>query len=132
MLVSIDIGSFEDALNAYERIVEIREKEKYFDEEILTIIVKAVEGNIPDVNGVPAGRLKKKTIDLLARLTVQNPSQGITSELSVKLTDSPLLKAQKLQNAYRGYVSVSGPKFNYIFDSNSKISILEKFELGQR
>lgn len=110
MLVSIDIGSFEDALNAYERIVEIREKEKYFDEEILTIIVKAVEGNIPDVNGVPAGRLKKKAIDLLARLTVQNPSQGITSELSVKLTDSPLLKAQKLQNAYRGYVSVSGPK----------------------
>lgn len=87
--------------------MELKEKEKYFDEEILRIIVRAVEQNVLDVNGNLTGRLKKKTIDLLARLTSQNPSQGLTSELSAKITDSSLLKAQKLQNAYRGYVSVS-------------------------
>ncbi len=111
LLVSIDIGSFEDAINAYNQIIELREKEKYFDEEILGILVNAVAGNVIDVNGNSSGRLKKKLIELLAQLSVKIPSQGITWELSVKLTDQPLLKAQKLQNAYRGYLSVSDIQF---------------------
>lgn len=106
LLVSIDIGSFEDGINAYNQIIALRENEKYFDEEILGILVNAVSGNLTDVNGNSTGRLKKKMIELLAQLSVTIPTQGVTWELSAKLTDQPLLRAQKLQSSYRGYLSV--------------------------
>lgn len=104
LFVSIDIGSFEDAINAYNRLIEI--KEKYFDEEVLKILIKAIADNITDFEGKASSRLKKKALEMLAHIGAMHMSEGIVWELSSLLTDESLKKAEKLQKAYKGYVSV--------------------------
>uniref|UniRef100_A0A336LPI7 CSON009959 protein n=1 Tax=Culicoides sonorensis TaxID=179676 RepID=A0A336LPI7_CULSO len=101
LLVSVDVGSFEDAINAYNRLVEL--KEKYHDKQILEIIVGAISKDIPDATGNSSGRLKKKCLQLLGQQSAQNPTLGIVWELSAQLTDEPLQKAEKLQKAHRSY-----------------------------
>lgn len=106
LLVSIDVGSFEDAINAYTRLVEFKE-DKYHDSEILRIITGAVATNAIDCYGHGAGRLKKKCLQLLAQQSAQNPTNGLVWQLSAKLTDDPLLRAQKLQKAHRGFTQTA-------------------------
>lgn len=101
LLVSVDIGSFEDAINAYNRLIEL--KEKYYDEEILRILVGAISKDIPDINGIGSKRLTKKCLALLGQQSSQNPINGVLWELSAMITDDVLQKAQKLQKAHRGY-----------------------------
>lgn len=105
LLVSVDIGSFEDALNAYNHLIEL--KEKYFDEEILKIIMKAIASDLVDSEGYTANRLKKKALEMLAHLGSIHTNEGVVWELSAMLTSEPLKKAEKLQKAYKGFVSVS-------------------------
>lgn len=105
LLVSIDIGSFEDALNAYNRLIEL--KEKYFDEEVLQILINAISNDIVDSEGNKSKRLRKKALEMLAHIGSINISEGSVWELSALLTEEPLKKAEKLQKAYKGYVSVS-------------------------
>lgn len=104
LLVSIDIGSFEDALNAYNRLIEL--KEKYFDEEVLQILINAISNDVVDSEGNKSKRLKKKALEMLAHIGSINMSEGSVWELSALLTDESLKKAEKLQKAYKGYVSV--------------------------
>lgn len=104
LLVSVDIGSFEDGLNAYIRLIEL--KEKYFDEEVLKIIITSIANNLVDAEGLAASRLKKKALEMLAHLGSIHSNEGIVWELSAKLTSEPLKKAEKLQKAHKGYVSV--------------------------
>lgn len=104
LLVSIDIGSFEDALNAYNRLIEL--KEKYFDEEVLQILINAISNDVVDSEGNKSKRLKKKAFEMLAHIGSINMSEGSVWELSALLTDESLKKAEKLQKAYKGYVSV--------------------------
>ncbi|KAG5671578.1 hypothetical protein PVAND_001771 [Polypedilum vanderplanki] len=105
LLVSIDIGAFEDAINAYTRLIEL--KEKYFDEEVLKILIKAISENILDHQGSSANRLRKKALELLAHLGSIHATEGIIWELSANLTEESLKKAEKLQKAYKGYTSKS-------------------------
>jgi tetratricopeptide (TPR) repeat protein len=111
LLVSVDVGSFEDALNAYNRLIEL--KGKYFDEEVLKIVITAIAENLTDVQGLAASRLKKKALEMLAHLGSIHTNEGIVWELSAKLTNEPLKKAEKLQKAHKGYVSVR-KKFYFI------------------
>lgn len=104
LLVSVDIGSFDDALNSYNRLIEL--KEKYFDEEVLKILISAISDNLTDVEGLAASRLRKKALELLAHLGSLYINEGIVWELSALLTSEPLKKAEKLQKAHKGYVSV--------------------------
>lgn len=104
LLVSVDIGSFDDALNAYNRLIEL--KEKYFDEEILKIVMTAIAGNLVDAEGLVASRLKKKALEMLAHLGSIHTNEGVVWELSAMLTSGPLKKAEKLQKAHKGFVSV--------------------------
>lgn len=104
LLVSVDIGSFDDALNSYNRLIEL--KEKYFDEEVLKILITAISENLTDVEGLAASRLRKKALELLAHLGSLYINEGIVWELSALLTSEPLKKAEKLQKAHKGYVSV--------------------------
>lgn len=94
LLVSVDIGSFEDALNAYNRLIEL--KEKYYDEEVLQIIMKAIAENLFDVEGHAASRLRKKALEMLAHLGSIHTNEGVIWELSAMLTTEPLKKAEKL------------------------------------
>lgn len=107
LLVSMDTGHFEDALNAYDRLVEI--KGKYFDSEILKILVNSIASNTPDADGVPSGRLNKKATKLIGHICVQLPSEGILWEYAATLCSEPLNRAQKLQKAYRGYTQTQSP-----------------------
>ncbi|XP_063696340.1 tetratricopeptide repeat protein 27 [Culicoides brevitarsis] len=120
LLVSVDVGSFEDAINAYNRLVEL--KEKYHDKEILEIIVGAIEQDIPDATGSTAGRLKKKCLTLLGQQSAQNPTLGIVHELSSRITDDALQKAEKLQKAHRSYTQTST---NWVKDEKSCEKILD-------
>lgn len=104
LLVSVDIGSFDDALNAYNRLIEL--KEKYFDEEILQIIMKAIATDLVDAQGHAASRFRKKALEMLAHLGSIHTNEGIIWELSAMLTVEPLKKAEKLQKAHKGFVSV--------------------------
>ncbi|CAG9807757.1 unnamed protein product [Chironomus riparius] len=105
LFVSIDIGSFEDGLNAYNRLIEL--KEKYFDEEVLKILITAISNDLVDIEGNKSIRLRKKALEMLAHIGSIKMSEGIVWELSALLTDEQLKKAEKLQKAYKGYVSKS-------------------------
>lgn len=105
LLVSVDVGCFEDAINAYNRLIEL--KEKYFDEEVLKIIITSIADNLVDAQGYAASRLRKKAMEMLAHLGSIHSNEGIVWELSAMLTSEPLKKAEKLQKAHKGYVSVS-------------------------
>lgn len=104
LLVCVDVGSFEDSLHAYNRLIEL--KEKYFDEEILKIIMKSIANDLIDSEGASASRLKKKALEMLAHLGSIHTNEGIVWELSAMLTSDPLKKAEKLQKAHKGFVSV--------------------------
>lgn len=105
LLVSVDVGSFDDALNAYNRLIEL--KEKYFDEEVLAILIKAIANNLTDVEGNSSKRLRKKAIEMLAHLGSIHTNEGVIWELSALLTTEPLKRAEKLIRAYKGFVSKS-------------------------
>lgn len=109
LLVSIDTGSFDDALNAYNRLMEL--KEKFLDTEVLQILINAIVENLIDSEGKSASRLRKKALEMLAHLGSTHSTEGIIWELSTLLTVEPLKKAEKLQKAYRGYTSV---RHNYL------------------
>lgn len=112
LLVSVDVGSFDDALNAYNRLIEL--KERYFDEEVLKILITAIESNRIDNEGLAACRLQKKALELLAHLGVLHIGEGIVWELSARLTSEPLKKAEKLQKAHKGYVSVRSEEILFV------------------
>lgn len=106
LYVSIDTGHFEDVLNAYNQLIEL--KGKYYDKDVLEIVVRSIADNVPDADGQPTQRLKKKAQTLLGHLCVQLPSEGVLWEHSAKLCAAePLARAQKLQKAFRCYTQVS-------------------------
>lgn len=107
LLVSVDVGSFDDAINAYNRLIELKEKEKYFDVEVLTILIRAIAKNVVDIEGNQSIRLKKKALELLAHLGSIHINEGIIFELSSLLVEEPLKKAEKLLKAYKGYAMKS-------------------------
>lgn len=49
LLVSVDTGNFEDAINAYRQLIEIRGK--HWDAQVLQILVRAIAANAPDAAG---------------------------------------------------------------------------------
>lgn len=67
LLVSTDVGAFEDALRAWHRLLDI--KGKHHDSLLLDILVNAIVKDLPDIYGSPSSRLKKRTLELLGRIT---------------------------------------------------------------
>ena len=49
--MGVDIGEFKESMRAFHRLLEI--KEKYVDEEVLAIMVRAVTQDLPDADGNP-------------------------------------------------------------------------------
>jgi tetratricopeptide (TPR) repeat protein len=103
LIVSLDTGNFEDTLNAYSRLMEL--KGKYLDKEVLQILMPAIAADVPDAAGVGSARLKKKALTLLAQLGCQFLGEGVISELAAKLhgEQEQLPRALKLQQAYKVY-----------------------------
>lgn len=121
LLVSIDVGSFEDAINAYNRLFELKDN-KYYDKEVLEIVYRAVKEDKPDCNGVGAGRLKNKFVTLLGRQLAQNPTLALVWELSANLTDEPLSRGQKFLKANRAY---TGSRNDWGYDNELCAKIVQ-------
>lgn len=101
MLVSVDTGNFEDAINAYNRLSEL--KDRFIDLEVLSIVIRAIAADTPDAQGRSTQRLVKKASTLLGHQCVKHGAESQLWELSALLAATPLNKAQKLQRAYRAY-----------------------------
>ncbi|KAL9953055.1 hypothetical protein ACROYT_G040407 [Oculina patagonica] len=69
LVVSADVGAISDAISAYHRLMDLREK--YCDTEILGILVKAVNQGILDYQEQPASVFRPKMLKLMGRLTSQ-------------------------------------------------------------
>ncbi|XP_055856573.1 tetratricopeptide repeat protein 27 [Episyrphus balteatus] len=101
MLVSVDTGNFEDAINSYNRLSEL--KDRFLDLEVLSIVITAISKDTPDAQGRSTQRLVKKANTLLGHQCVKHGAEARLWELSALLAATPLNKAQKLQRAYRAY-----------------------------
>lgn len=100
LLVSVDTGHFDDALNAYNQLIELRGK--YFDAQVLGIVCRAVAADVPDADGRPGGRLLRKAQKLIGHMGVQQPGEPLVWELAALLHEGePLVQAQSWQKAFR-------------------------------
>ncbi|XP_044269252.1 tetratricopeptide repeat protein 27 [Tribolium madens] len=108
LLVSCDISNYSDIIRAYHRIIDL--KEKYLNVEALNILVYSVCNDATDCEGNSARKLLQKIRELLGRVAGLYPNSGPVWELYASLAPVLLLRAQRLQRAYRGYTQGSWDK----------------------
>lgn len=101
LVVSCDIANFSDVIRAYHNLLDL--KDKYLNMDVLNILVYNVCNDMNDCEGLPSKRFLQKTRELVGRVTAIYPGEGFVWELYANLTSTLLLRAQRLQRAYRGY-----------------------------
>ncbi|PIK37252.1 putative tetratricopeptide repeat protein 27 [Apostichopus japonicus] len=69
LVVSVDVGQFSEAIRAYQRLLEL--KEKFVDEEVLRVLAKIVTDNIHDHEGKPGVDFKDGIAKVFGHLTSQ-------------------------------------------------------------
>uniref|UniRef100_A0AAQ5XMP8 Tetratricopeptide repeat protein 27 n=1 Tax=Amphiprion ocellaris TaxID=80972 RepID=A0AAQ5XMP8_AMPOC len=74
IVVSTDIGEFDEVIKAYHRLMDLREN--YKDIQILQIVVRAVVENLTDSQGQQAGALQSKLKELLGRISSRHSSDA--------------------------------------------------------
>uniref|UniRef100_A0A5K3EQB8 TPR_REGION domain-containing protein n=2 Tax=Mesocestoides corti TaxID=53468 RepID=A0A5K3EQB8_MESCO len=76
LLVAVDEGAFGDAITAYHRLIDLRQK--HTDPQVLGMLTKAVCENLPDNANNGAARHFEKLLVLFGRATATNPSDADT------------------------------------------------------
>lgn len=103
MLVSVDTGHFEDAMNAYNRLSDL--KTHFLDLEVLCITITAIAEGKPDAKGQTPERLLKKATNLMGHQCIKHGSESKVWELAALISPTPLKKAEKLVKAFRSFTA---------------------------
>nr|XP_022328750.1 tetratricopeptide repeat protein 27-like isoform X1 [Crassostrea virginica] len=105
LVVATDCGEFEEAIQAYHRLIDL--KEKWTDVEVLRVLVQGVTGDYKDAQGNPGSRHQPRLLQLFGRITAKVVGESDIWRLYAELTNSAQNQTDETQQKVLQYLQKS-------------------------